>query len=77
VKTPHCGVYCRRLADGRAYHYHSGKKRGHRSYGSSPLAHDRRDPLMLDTPREWGGPMSRGAVRAAERAALRHFEFWE
>lgn len=71
MRTPHCGPYCR-LEPGKAdRHYHSGSKRKWHRSSSSPLAHDRRDPLMSDAPREWGGPMNRGAVRAAERAALR------
>jgi len=66
VKTPHCGVYCRRLADGREYHYHSGsKRRGHRR-ASHGLRNDRFDDLA---PRHTWDVTDRGAVRAAERNA--------
>jgi len=43
---------------------------------NGPMKHDRRDPLMLNAPRDYDDPMDRGAVRAAERAALRPARNW-
>ena len=61
-------MYCRRLADGREYHYHSGKKRhGHTRRAKSGLRANRSDTLA--PVRHWDVP-DRGAIRAAERVSL-------